>query len=61
MVLMTDGVPEIYGGNKMEGLFGGKGMSCEQMAYTITDTISATEVKGDKDNATVMLLRVNDY
>lgn len=60
VVLATDGVREIYGGNKLEQLLKNSRMSCEQMAYTITDTVAAAEIKGDKDNAAVMLLRVNE-
>jgi serine/threonine protein phosphatase PrpC len=58
VVLMTDGVEEIFGAGKIEQLLNTK-RSCEEMAFNITDSISKNRVSMEKDNATVMLLRVN--
>lgn len=58
VVLMSDGAAEIYGVGRMEQLLQNGG-SCEDMAFEITDTINREPFRVDKDNATVMLLRVN--
>ena len=58
VVLMTDGVREHYGFGELEKLLRSK-MSCEKLAFTVTDAVAALQIQGEKDNATLMLLRVN--
>ena len=58
IVLMTDGIPELYGPGKIERLLASR-YACEEMAFAVTDFISSESVRGEKDNATIMLLRVN--
>jgi serine/threonine protein phosphatase PrpC len=58
VVLMTDGVEEIFGAGRIEQLLHTR-RSCEDIAFDITDSINKNQVRLEKDNATVMLLRVN--
>lgn len=58
IVLMTDGVLSLYSAARLEQLLASNS-PCDALSFMVTDTIAAEDVHGEKDNATIMLLRVN--
>lgn len=58
VVLLTDGIEDIFGLGKLEKILKTQ-RSCEDIAFTVTDTIQNDRYREDRDNGTIILLRIN--
>lgn len=58
VVLLTDGVEDVFGLGKLEKLLK-TGRSCEDIVFKVTDGIQHDRYREDRDNGTIILLRIN--